>query len=209
MNETLKNYSNILQDNLVAYITKKHKKKLFEALKNNPNLDFEVISINEYIVLSSSVDENFWGDHFMASDFEPYNEKDFYLNKIKELENENIDLKKQLVNKLKPIYEEFNLKKHFNDFIENNIVISCDKQSVLNFFKIMEAFKMKWIDNSEMSLLNFKDDISEIEENIVFSYEIFSGYNGLRWGTLDEYENDYHNLKNKNKQFKIVEFKGK
>jgi ribosome-binding factor A len=58
MNETLKNYSNILQDNLVAYITKKHKKKVFEALKNDPNLDFEVVHINEYIVLSPEMDHN-------------------------------------------------------------------------------------------------------------------------------------------------------
>jgi hypothetical protein len=58
MNAISKNYSNILHDNLVAYITKKHKKKLFEALKNNPNLAFEVISINEYIVLSPEMDHN-------------------------------------------------------------------------------------------------------------------------------------------------------
>jgi ribosome-binding factor A len=58
MNAISKNYSNILHDNLVAYITKKHKKKLFEALKNDPNLDFEVISINEYIVLSPDLDHN-------------------------------------------------------------------------------------------------------------------------------------------------------
>jgi predicted house-cleaning noncanonical NTP pyrophosphatase (MazG superfamily) len=58
MNAISKNYSNILHDNLVAYITKKHKKKLSEALKNDPNLDFEVISINEYIVLSPEMDHN-------------------------------------------------------------------------------------------------------------------------------------------------------
>jgi hypothetical protein len=58
MNAISKNYSNILHDNLVAYITKKNKIKLLEALKNDSNLDFEVISINEYIVLSPNLDHN-------------------------------------------------------------------------------------------------------------------------------------------------------
>lgn len=56
MNETSKQNSNILKDNLVAYITKKHKAKVYQALNNDPGIDFEQIVINEYIVLSPEMD---------------------------------------------------------------------------------------------------------------------------------------------------------
>lgn len=48
--------SNILNDNLVAYITKKHKQKVYQALENDPEMDFEKIIVNEYIVLSPEMD---------------------------------------------------------------------------------------------------------------------------------------------------------
>jgi predicted house-cleaning noncanonical NTP pyrophosphatase (MazG superfamily) len=56
MIETSKQNRNILNDSLVAYITKKHKQKVYEALKNDPDIDFEKIIVNEYIVLSPEMD---------------------------------------------------------------------------------------------------------------------------------------------------------
>jgi hypothetical protein len=56
MIERSKLNSNILNDNLVAYITKKHKQKVYQALENDPEMDFEKIIVNEYIVLSPEMD---------------------------------------------------------------------------------------------------------------------------------------------------------
>lgn len=58
MQETKKIAANILNDNLAAFITTKAKKKVFESFKNNPSLPFEVVYINEFILLSPKMDHN-------------------------------------------------------------------------------------------------------------------------------------------------------
>lgn len=58
MQETKIKAPNILNDNLAAFITTKAKKKVFESFKNNPTLPFEVVYVNEYIVLSPKMDHN-------------------------------------------------------------------------------------------------------------------------------------------------------
>jgi hypothetical protein len=51
-----KNNSNILHDNLVAYITKKYKSKVYQDFNNNPGIEFQKIIVNEYIILSPEMD---------------------------------------------------------------------------------------------------------------------------------------------------------
>jgi hypothetical protein len=100
MNAISKNYSNIFHDNLVAYITKKHKKKLLGALKNDPNLDFEVISINEYIVLSPEIDHNI---NKSTYNFIDESEADLQGKTIEEIENYlQSDIAKKLSEKYMP-----------------------------------------------------------------------------------------------------------